>query len=406
MRVDLKPLRLLRQPVFLAVALSHFAVDVFNGQTGILLAVLSLPLGLTNATIGLIATIYAVVGSLSQPLFGWLTDRHGGRWAAAGGVIWMAAFFALAGVSPGYWPILCLIIGALGSGAFHPPGTMKAAQVGRVHMGGQMATAASIFFLFGQGGLSLGPAIGGVLMDYTGRPGLLLLAALAVPVGLFTAWAMRPSAQTTEKPGRDPSAGPAAPPPPADFALFGVVMLVAGLRTWAQNAVTTFAPKYFHDLGLAARTYGVIVALFMGGSAIGGVIGALLSERWGRRKTIMSACALSALPFFFFPLASGAWVYPLAVLAGLLNGAPHSILITMGQRSLPGRAALASGVILGFMFTAGTLGVYASGLAADQFGLARVLQANAVLGLSAALTGFALRSERARQQPAKVPAGD
>src|SRR3989337_2411031 len=85
-RVDLKPLQLLRQPVFLAVALSHFAVDVFNGQTGILLAVLSLPLGLTNATIGLIATIYAVVGSLSQPLFGWLTDRHGGRWAAAGGV--------------------------------------------------------------------------------------------------------------------------------------------------------------------------------------------------------------------------------------------------------------------------------------------------------------------------------
>ncbi|MBF8286143.1 MAG: MFS transporter, partial [Anaerolineales bacterium] len=69
-------------------------------------------------------------------------------------------------------------------------------------------------------------------------------------------------------------------------------------------------------------------------------------------------------------------------------------------------AALASGVVLGFMFTAGTLGVYASGLAADQFGLARVLQANAVLGLSAALTGFALRSERTRQRTAKVQAGD
>src|SRR3990167_8686523 len=102
-------MRLLKHSSFLAVSLSHFIVDVFNGQIGILLAVLSGPL-------------------------------------------------ALAAVTPGYWPLLFLVVGSLGSAAFHPPGAMKASQMGNLHMAGQAATAASIFFLFGQSGLSLGPA--------------------------------------------------------------------------------------------------------------------------------------------------------------------------------------------------------------------------------------------------------
>ena len=72
-------MRLLKHSSFLAVSLSHFIVDVFNGQIGILLSVLSVPLALANSTIGLIATIYAISGAVSQPVFGWLSDRIGQR---------------------------------------------------------------------------------------------------------------------------------------------------------------------------------------------------------------------------------------------------------------------------------------------------------------------------------------
>lgn len=184
-------MKLLRNHLFLSISLSHFTIDVLNGQTGILLAVLSVPLQLSNATIGLIATVYALTGSVGQPVFGWLSDRWGSRWAATGGVLWMAFFFSLVAVTPGFWPIIFLVIGALGSAAFHPPGTMQAARVGHLHMTGQVATAASIFFLFGQGGLSVGPGIGGVLIDNLGRAGLLLLTAITLPIGLWMAWQMR-----------------------------------------------------------------------------------------------------------------------------------------------------------------------------------------------------------------------
>jgi FSR family fosmidomycin resistance protein-like MFS transporter len=396
-------MRLLRHPLFLAVSLSHWIVDVLNGQTGILLAVLSTPLGLNNAAIGLIATLTAVLSSAAQPLFGWLSDRHGGRWLTAGGVLWMAAFFSLVAVARGYWTIVFLIVGTLGSAAYHPPGTSKAAQIGQARLAGHAATAISLFILFGQGGLSLGPAVGGLILDHLGRPGLLILTAVAVPIGLFVAWQLRPEPLAAA--GRE-RAEPAVSRPPAQFAAgaFGLIVALAGLRTWAQFVVTTFAPKYFHDLGIAPTVFGAIVATFMGASAIGGVVGGLLSDRWKRRWTITAAMLLSIVPLYLLPSARGGWIFLVAALAGFFNGAPHSIFISMAQEALPGRAALASGIVLGVIFTAGTLGAYLSGLAADRYGLEPILQANAALAALVALLSLTLQADKRTRMSAPAHA--
>ncbi|NTU82103.1 MAG: MFS transporter, partial [Chloroflexales bacterium] len=81
--------------IFLAVAGGHFAIDVLNSTGAVLLAVLKEPLGLSYAQIGTALTIYLLIGSLSQPIFGWLSDRAHGRTMllAACAVAWMAIFF-------------------------------------------------------------------------------------------------------------------------------------------------------------------------------------------------------------------------------------------------------------------------------------------------------------------------
>ena len=378
-------MRLLRHPLFLAVALSHFTVDILNGQTGILLAVLSTPLGLSNQNIGLIATTYSIFGALAQPFFGWLSDRNGGRWTTAGGVLWMAACFSLVALAPGWWALVFLVIGALGSAAFHPPGANQATQAGLTHMAGRAATAASLFFLFGQGGLSLGPALGGFILDHLDRAGLLLITIPIIPIGLLAAYQLRHSAP---HPSSAPNRSTTAPQP--SFALLGVIMLMAGLHTWGQMATTTFAPKFFHDLGMSSTIYGAIIALFMGGSAVGGVTGGILADRWGRRQIITLSLGLSVISFYILPIASGGWLYVASFVAGFLNGAPHSTLVTMAQRALPGRGGLASGIILGFMFTAGALGAYLSGAVADRIGLAQTLQGNALVAFLATLVSLIL----------------
>lgn len=57
-------------------------------------------LGLTLAQIGLLLGAYQMTSSLTQPLFGYLSDRYGGRWFAVGGLVWLAVLQGLVGFMP------------------------------------------------------------------------------------------------------------------------------------------------------------------------------------------------------------------------------------------------------------------------------------------------------------------
>jgi MFS family permease len=120
---------LLLDSLFSSVALSHFMVDVFNSARPVLLTYL----GLTETEIAWISTIYIWASALTQPVFGWLSDRVGPRWLAAGGVLWMTVFFSGAVYIPAAGGLVCLIIAALGSSSFHPVGTTQATLQGRHH---------------------------------------------------------------------------------------------------------------------------------------------------------------------------------------------------------------------------------------------------------------------------------
>jgi len=79
------------------------------------------------------------------------------------------------------------------------------------------------------------------------------------------------------------------------------------------------------------------------------------------------------------------WLYLLVPLSGALTGAVHSIIVVLAQRVVRSGMALASGLTLGFMFSAGALGTLFSGPLADQWGFPLVFQLSAVLALTAAL---------------------
>lgn len=380
--------RLLAHPVFLTVLLSHFIVDTLNSQTGMVLAWLSPRLNLTNSDIGLIATLYSMVGALLQPVFGWLSDRYGSGCGVAGGVLWMSVFFMLAVFAPGLWAVAWMVVGALGSAVFHPAGTMRATHIGRTVLMSQGATAASLFFLFGQAGLSLGPGLGGMALDAFGLAGLLAPASLAGVIGLAGVWVLRPLTQAYKP---NPATQPSDSAAPA-VGLFLLTLAVSGLRIWAQSATTTFVPKFFHDQQVDASVYGWVVALFMGGTALGGVLGGWWADRHSPRAMIALTLALSSVPFGVFPLLPLLAAFPMALVMGLLNGASHSVLVTVAQRALPNRAGLASGLILGASFAVGAAGVYFSGVLADSWGLTLALQVNAVLSLTAAALSLRLKT--------------
>lgn len=381
---------LLRRPAYAAVLVGHFAVDVLNSQTGVLLAALSVPLALNNSQVALVATLYGLAGSLAQPVFGWLTDRYPGRWAAAGGILVMAAMFGLFLSTPG-WPAFVFLIGAaLCSAAFHPAGAEAGARGGGLGMA--TATAASGFFLFGQIGLSIGPIVSGYLLEQFGWTSLYGPVVAVTFVGVLAFW-MLPRAGSIQRPRLVVQPGPIIWQP------LLLAIMIGGLRVWSQSAIANLGPKYLQDLGLTSSVYAAVIGMFLVGIAIGGVFGGWLGERIGHRAMAAGMLAVSAPLLYVLPTLTGLPLFGVALLAGIANGGPHSALVVIAQRAMPERGNLASGLALGLMFGLSSLGVWLSGLLSDQYGLGLALQGNALLDLTGALLALGLPGM------AGVPAG-
>ncbi|MDR3574091.1 MAG: MFS transporter [Anaerolineaceae bacterium] len=383
---------------FSPIVLSHFVIDLLNVQTPILLTYLSSSLGLTNSLLGLFNSIFQLTGSLSQPIFGYLTDRLGVRRMVAGSVLWMGGFYTLALIVPGWPAIIFLVISALGSGAFHPAGASQATTVGRNLMVGRETTFASIFFTFGQLGYFIGPLIGGILLTNWSKSGLLLLTGLALLVSGLDVWQFQvdPLPVSVVTGSRAKLS--------ANFKQIGwlaltALVVVAAFQSWIFQTILAFLPKYLSDQGEPASIYGLISAFFMGGTTLGNLMGGTMADRIGKKWVVTIGMGLSIIPLFLIPHTSSSslLIYPVVFFAGLFNGTVNSISIVLAQKLIPGGLGLASGLAMGFIFSAGGLGILASGALADRLGLSSVFYLCTVLAISGSIMGLFLVDREYKQ---------
>ncbi|MCL4562223.1 MAG: MFS transporter [Chloroflexi bacterium] len=393
---------ILLNKVFASIALGHLYVDILNAQRGILLAYLSVPLGLTNSLLGLVSTIYMVAAALAQPVFGYLSDRLGPRWVVAGGILWMGAFFSLGLLVQGRIALIFLILASIGSGAFHPAGSSQATLLGRTHFTGRETTAGSFFFVFGQLGYFFGPIMGGPLLDIWGPMGLMALAIFFLPVSGFAGYQFSAIVKSIK-----PEVGSVGEPAPRAIlrlqpGVIAILVIAAACQSWIQQNINTFVPKYLSDMGQSASMYGFITALFMGGSALGNVLGGVLADRIGRKQVLFGSMLLGSLPLFLLArVGISGWLYLLIPVAGVFSGAAFTVIVVSSQSLVPGGMGLATGLILGFTFSSGSLGSLFSGFLADAQGFLPVFYLNAGLALLAALAVLALHGEPFRLYPNK-----
>lgn len=384
----------------LATSLGHFSIDVLNSSVVMILTHLSGRFDLTVSQIGFGAMVYTIFAAMTQPVFGALADRWRGRWLAAVGVLWTALFFVAAAWMPTY-PLLitCLTIGAWGSGAFHAAGMVNANASGGLRF---PTMATSIFFLFGQTGLAVGPIVAGFYLEQFGLAWMPYAALATLPViGMMFIFMNTPLVDDTQ-PAQRASAESTTRRHTAAFVVTMFILLIA-LRSTTAQSFTTLLPKYYHDLGLSSAVYGQMLGVFSFCGALGTFLGGMLGDRFNRRMVIFIATVLSA-PFCIALLNSKGWLFFVAAgAAGALLSIPHSIILVMAQQLLPTRKGLVGGLVLGFMFASGAVSTWVASWFADQFGLFVVLMAIAFLPLGAAFCALLLPSTRTVQAPKPQP---
>jgi predicted MFS family arabinose efflux permease len=221
----------------------------------------------------------------------------------------------------------------------------------------------------GQLGHFIGPVITGLILFKFGLPALFILPIVSIPVGIALAHQLRHNhPHPKAKQGDDKIRLQAS------WGFILTLATVATLQSWSQANMINFFPKYLKDLGLNAVTYGNIAGLFMGGSALGNLIGGYLADRFSKRKIAAAALLFAGFPIYIMSqIGWSPWLYLFIPLAGACTGSVHSIMVVLAQRIVSGGMALASGLILGFIFSSGMVGMLFTGPITETYGFPTVL---------------------------------
>ncbi|HEX7004790.1 MAG TPA: MFS transporter [Trueperaceae bacterium] len=343
----------------LLLVVAHAVNDSFSGMLSALLPTFQLRFGASETLLATLVATQSFSSSVTQPVFGALADRLGRRIVGALGVVTSSALLSLMGRVESVWLLFALLlVGGLGSAAFHPSGTSIARAAARSTKG----LAVGIFSAGGTIGLAFGPLIIGYfiindLLEFSPWlmiPGLILgaLLYLLVPVQERAPRENRPKLFDAEL-----FRGPV-----------GTLCFAGILRSIAWVTLINGAPLWLvHERGIAADSATLFWTLtffsFFGG--LGGIAAGYLEKRLGREALISGSMLLALIPLYaLFLLPAGSPVYFLAVaLAGALVNGGLPLMVVSAQDLAPHAMGTASGMLMGLTWgTAGVVYILVGGL--------------------------------------------
>jgi FSR family fosmidomycin resistance protein-like MFS transporter len=372
-----------------ALAASHTFVDLVSGSIGALLPTLKDRFELSSIQAGgLVATI-ATSTALAQPLVGRIADRVGARRVAGAGAVLSSSFLSLIGVAPHALMLFAVIVvGGLGSAAYHPAGAVLARRV----MPDRAQLGMSVLAAGGMVGMALGPIAVLLIIAHAGLGFTPLLMIPGVALGAVL-WRLLPG---------EPRTAPAPQRGVALQLLRGPVGRLATASALASLAATTFAagiPIWLTETGgLAhdAAQIGITLAVFQVGAAIGGLaIGWAVSRVAPRRLAIASLGLAGPLLLAMLAIEPGSAEFFVAALtAGVLLNAATPLIIVAAQEHAPESVAAASGIVMGLAGGAAGLAFIAIGAVIDSVGLRAGLSLGFVATLPAALIAFRALADR------------
>ena len=391
----------LRNRALLVLMLGHFTNDMLAGVLPMLYPVMKERFDLTNAGVGLVTLAYTGMSSLTQPVFGFFSDRYGRRWFASAALLWGVTFVALYGFAPSFPVFLAFAaLAGVASGAYHPLGASNAAIVADDRY---KNAAMSVYTVGGTSGWALGPLVAVALLALFGPRGT---AALLVP-GIAVAALLLPQMRLVER-ARRARAAAASALEGAGRPAWGPLARVVGvtmLRSWVFLSVLQFLPIWYDDLGYGAGFYGPLTTTIILAGAIGTLIGGALADRLGQRRIVVGSLALAIPALLLFVGVPGRYAFLTGALFGITCDASLSVTLVMAQRLVPERVGITSGVILGLGFITGGIGVPITGWLADAIGIQTALMLLGGLCALAALVALTIPVDVESDERATAAAG-
>lgn len=374
--------------------------------------------GVSRTEVGLAVGLFGVGRLITSVPAGYLSQRYGRRWVLVAGTASNFLGTAMVAISPNFsWLVAWRSISGLGSSMFTVGVSVYLRDLSTPENRGRFLSLQELSILVG---VTVGPLIGGFVGEALGLrvplilDAVVMLGALSMVVALVPE--SRPDAVPREHSGRPHPAThrSLAVRPGAfrhlllnpGFILVGLfeLMIVAN----RQGGRFTIMPLYGEAKGFGPDQLGVFISITHFPQFFATLAAGYLSDRFGRKFTIIPAAALIALGILVFIRSDS---FAELMLSGLLLGlgeglASPPMLAFFADIAPPGLEGVTMGLYRTFGGAGSLVGALLLGAVADLSGFAWSLGVDAMLFTAAALgVVFIVRETAGRSgKPPNSPA--
>jgi FSR family fosmidomycin resistance protein-like MFS transporter len=371
----------------LDVSGAHMLHDIYSAFFAPLVPLLMEKLGLTYFLVGSLQVIQRIA-SLFNPFIGLMVDKKELRYFVILTPAITAITMSMIGMAHNYFELaLLLFIMGWSAAFFHVPGPVIIKRVA----GDRTGLGMSFYMVAGELARSIGPIIIVSAVSWWGLEGTyrLIPAGLLASVILFFRLRKLKHLEVKRK---------AMP--------IGIKQLLLELRgfylvltgyTFARGLMKalliTFLPTYLTSQGETLWYAAYTLAILQFSGAVGSFFAGGISDRIGRRKTLIVIAIITPVLMLFFIFTTG-WLNMLVlILIGLFMFGSGPVLLALVQDFGSDRPSFTNGVFMTISFAFGAVATLFVGIMADAFSLESLFVWSPLFALIAVPFAFLLKNK-------------
>ncbi len=357
----------------LTIVGGHFVHDTYSAFLPMILAELQTRLALSLTMVGFFSML-SQLPAILNPFIGYLADKISVRYFIIFAPAVTATVVSILGNAPNQTMIIfLLIVMGISAASFHAPAPAMIARISGKNVGRGM----SWFMAAGELGRTVGPLVVVGAIGLWGFEGIYRLLVVGWATSLVLLWRFRgvSSKSAQQKPSGFFEMLPQY------MAFFVPMALIVVPRAFLATSITRFLPIFMKGEGSSLAFAGISLSVLEGAGVVGALISGSVSDRVGRKPTLIIAMVGTSIMTGLFLFAEGWLLFPALILLGFFSLSTQPVLLALVQDHHAQSRATANGLFMFISFLGMSLSSLLVGIVGDAWGLRSTFFIGAVIAL-------------------------
>ena len=319
------------------------------------------------------------IPSLFNPLIGLMADRICIKYLIILAPAASTITSSLLGLAPSY-PIILVLLFTTGisSSLFHVPSPVAI----KSFSGNKTGLGMSFYMVGGEFARSVGPLLIIAAVSYWGLEGSYKVMPLGLIASLLLFFKLRNVEEIVKKKKIDKQTRDKK----EIKKLIPLFITIAGFilfRASMKSALTLYLPTYLKFHGESLWLAGISLSIFQFAGAGGTLLAGYISDKIGRRTTLLISAVLSPLLMWGFIFSNSIFIFPILVITGIVIFAQGPVLLALFQDTDTKQPAFVNSIYMTINFIVNSLMVLFVGAMIDFVGMDLTFKVSAFMALLA-----------------------